>query len=80
MTLEELSTWLNVKRPPKLPDALDEIERRIIITTLAKKGISQTDAARELGYSEQSFRYRLKVLGIKSARERGIDFGRPLQE
>ncbi len=52
--LEELS----------LPERLKEIERRIIIKALKRNRLIKTKAAKELGISESTLRYRIESLGI----------------
>ncbi len=47
-----------------LPERLKEIERRIIIKALKKNRLIKTKAAKELGISESTLRYRIESLGI----------------
>ena len=54
-----------------LDKALDVIEKGIIERSLDKFGFNQSKAAQFLGMTEQTFRYKLKRLGIASARSRG---------
>lgn len=54
-----------------LDKSLDIIERGIIERSLEKFGFNQSKAATFLGMTEQTFRYKLKRLGIASARTRG---------
>jgi DNA-binding NtrC family response regulator len=53
-----------------LDRSLDIIERGIIERSLEKFGFNQSKAATFLGMTEQTFRYKLKRLGIASARAR----------
>jgi DNA-binding NtrC family response regulator len=53
-----------------LDKSLDVIEKGIIERSLEKFGFNQSKAAQFLGMTEQTFRYKLKRLGIMSARAR----------
>ena len=53
-----------------LDKSLDVIEKGIIERALDKFGFNQSKAAQFLGMTEQTFRYKLKRLGIASARAR----------
>jgi len=53
-----------------LDKSLDAIEKGIIERALDKFGFNQSRAAQFLGMTEQTFRYKLKRLGIASARAR----------
>ena len=53
-----------------LDKSLDVIEKGIIERSLEKFGFNQSKAAQFLGMTEQTFRYKLKRLGIASARSR----------
>jgi DNA-binding NtrC family response regulator len=53
-----------------LDQSLDVIEKGIIERSLEKFGFNQSRAAQFLGMTEQTFRYKLKRLGIASARSR----------
>lgn len=53
-----------------LDRSLDLIEKGIIERSLDKFGFNQSKAAQFLGMTEQTFRYKLKRLGIASARAR----------
>lgn len=53
-----------------LDKSLDAIERGIIERALDRFGFNQSRAASFLGMTEQTFRYKLKRLGIASARAR----------
>ena len=53
-----------------LDKSLDLIEKGIIERSLEKFGFNQSRAAMFLGMTEQTFRYKLKRLGIASARTR----------
>lgn len=53
-----------------LDNSLDAIEKGIIERALSKFGFNQSRAAHFLGMTEQTLRYKLKRLGIASARSR----------
>ncbi|HWP82536.1 MAG TPA: sigma 54-interacting transcriptional regulator [Bacteroidota bacterium] len=53
-----------------LDNSLDVIEKGIIERALVKFGFNQSRAATFLGMTEQTLRYKLKRLGIASARQR----------
>lgn len=53
-----------------LDNSLDAIEKGIIERALTKFGFNQSRAAHFLGMTEQTLRYKLKRLGIASARSR----------
>jgi DNA-binding NtrC family response regulator len=53
-----------------LDRSLDVIEKGIIERALERFGFNQSRAAQFLGMTEQTFRYKLKRLGIASARQR----------
>ncbi len=53
-----------------LDNSLDVIEKGIIERALGKFGFNQTKAAHFLGMTEQTLRYKLKRLGVPSARLR----------
>ncbi len=53
-----------------LDKSLDVIEKGIIERSLERFGFNQSKAAQFLGMTEQTFRYKLKRLGIASARSR----------
>jgi transcriptional regulator with GAF, ATPase, and Fis domain len=55
-----------------LPDAVGEIERKMLIDALERSGGNQSKAARELGLTEQSVRYRMRKYGLGSRRKRPI--------
>lgn len=52
-----------VERP--LPDYLDRVEREAICAALEKTGFNRTAAARDLGITFRSLRYRMQRLGIR---------------
>ncbi|MEX0602645.1 MAG: sigma 54-interacting transcriptional regulator [Bacteroidota bacterium] len=57
-------------QPFVLDNSLDTIEKGIIERALGKFGFNQSRAANFLGMTEQTLRYKLKRLGIASARQR----------
>ncbi len=48
-----------------LPDYLDRVEREAILAALARTGFNRTAAARLLGISFRTLRYRMQRLGIR---------------
>ncbi len=60
------SSLTKTSQPPvnSLDDHLDEIEKDILIEALEKTQWNKTEAARKLGISFRSIRYRLKKLGL----------------
>jgi len=50
---------------PSLPEYLDEVERKAILDALAKTNFNRTAAARLLGVTFRSLRYRMQRLGIR---------------
>jgi two-component system, NtrC family, response regulator PilR len=48
-----------------LPDYLDRVEREAILAALAKTGFNRTAAAKSLGVTFRTLRYRMQRLGIK---------------
>ncbi|MGH8705027.1 MAG: helix-turn-helix domain-containing protein, partial [Burkholderiales bacterium] len=53
-------------REVPLPDYLDRIERDAIVEALAKTGFNRTAAAKLLGITFRTLRYRMQRLGIRS--------------
>lgn len=49
-----------------LPEALRDLERKMILDSLNKKQWNLTEAAKDLGIIRQSLQYRLKKLGIEA--------------
>jgi len=70
---KDLPMYLNKKISGKiadldslpLPERLKEIERNIILTALEENGYVQTKAAKALGISESTLRYKMENLDIK---------------
>ena len=60
---------LRATRARRLPDAVGEIEQRLIQDALQRARGNQSQAARELGLSEQSVRYRLRKYRLPQARQ-----------
>ncbi len=56
------------KKGGTLMERLREEERRIILETLEDAGWNQSEAARRLGLSESTLRYRMKILEISKKR------------
>ena len=49
-----------------LPDYLDKVEREAILAALAKTGFNRTAAAKLLGVTFRTLRYRMQRLGIRN--------------
>jgi len=70
---EDLPVYLNKSRVRRisdlnslpLPERLKEIEKEIILSALEENGNVQTRAAKSLGISESTLRYRMEILGLK---------------
>jgi two-component system response regulator PilR (NtrC family) len=54
-----------------LPDYLDKMEREAILAALAKTGFNRTAAAKLLGLTFRTLRYRMQRLGIKEPDQDG---------
>jgi two-component system response regulator PilR (NtrC family) len=54
-----------------LPDYLDQVEREAILAALAKTGFNRTAAAKLLGVSFRTLRYRMQRLGIRDPGQDG---------
>jgi two-component system response regulator PilR (NtrC family) len=50
-----------------LPDYLDKVEREAILGALAKTGFNRTAAAKLLGVTFRTLRYRMQRLGIRES-------------
>jgi DNA-binding NtrC family response regulator len=61
---------LRLGRGRRLKDLVAELERSTILATLKKLGDNQSHAARELGLTEQSLRYRLRKYEGPAARQK----------
>ena len=66
--LESRPTRLRLDRGRKLADIVDEVERKLIREAMARSGGNQSRAARELGLTEQSLRYRLRKQAAEETR------------
>jgi transcriptional regulator with GAF, ATPase, and Fis domain len=55
--------------PRRLPDAIAELERRMVREAVDRHEGNQSGAARELDISEQALRYKLRKYSLPSARE-----------
>ena len=60
-----------VKVTKSLPESLSEYEEKLIQQTLIENGWNQSKAARALGISEQTIRYKMGKLGIGRAKSKG---------
>jgi len=54
-----------------LPDYLDQVEREAILAALAKTGFNRTAAAKLLGITFRTLRYRMQRLGIRDPENDG---------
>jgi len=52
-----------------LADTVDDMERRMVKQALEKTDGNQSQAARLLGLTEQSLRYRIRKYGMGGARQ-----------
>ena len=68
--LEARAPRMSLGRSKKLTDMLGNMERRLIRESLDRCGGNQSRAARELGLSEQSLRYRLRRYAISRTRQK----------
>jgi transcriptional regulator with GAF, ATPase, and Fis domain/tetratricopeptide (TPR) repeat protein len=55
-----------------LPATVEEIERRMVTEALQQAGGNQSEAARKLGLTEQSLRYRLRKYGLDPRNNRRV--------
>ncbi|OGS93462.1 MAG: sigma-54-dependent Fis family transcriptional regulator [Gallionellales bacterium GWA2_59_43] len=60
---------LGDKRP--LPEYLDRVERQALLEALQRTGFNRTAAAKLLGLTFRTMRYRMERLGIKDAQDNG---------
>ena len=67
--LEARAPRMSLGRSKKLTDMLGNMERRLIREALERGGGNQSRAARELGLTEQSLRYRLRRYSIAQTRK-----------
>jgi DNA-binding NtrC family response regulator len=67
--LEERGSAVRLSRRRRLVDMVAELERRAIREALERAGGNQSQAARELGMTEQTLRYRLKKLSPEHVRQ-----------
>jgi len=67
--LEERGATLRSGRSERLTDVVEDLERRMLTEALQKARGNQTVAARDLGMTEQSLRYRMKKYGLPSPRQ-----------
>jgi DNA-binding NtrC family response regulator len=68
--LDERRSSVRTGRGRRLPDQVEELERRRIDEALSRAHGNQTIAARELGLTEQTLRYRMKKYDVDSARNK----------
>ncbi|MEK7329778.1 MAG: sigma-54 dependent transcriptional regulator, partial [Candidatus Eisenbacteria bacterium] len=67
--LEERGTTLRLGRPQRLPELVQDLERRMLSEALQKASGNQSVAARGLGMTEQSLRYRMRKYGLPGPRQ-----------
>jgi DNA-binding NtrC family response regulator len=68
--LEERAGTVQLRGGRRLNDMVEELERKLIRDALDRANGNQSRAARELGLTEQSMRYRIKKYRLESAREK----------
>jgi transcriptional regulator with GAF, ATPase, and Fis domain len=67
--LEQRGPTLRAGRPRRLPELVEELERRELGEALQKAHGNQSLAARSLGLTEQSLRYRMRKYGLPGPRQ-----------
>jgi transcriptional regulator with GAF, ATPase, and Fis domain len=67
--LEDRGATLRPGRSRRLTDVVEEMERRMLVEALEKARGNQSVAARELGMTEQSLRYRMRKYGLPGTRQ-----------
>ena len=67
--LEERGATLRIKSSRKLNEVVADTERRILVEALQKARGNQSVAARSLGMTEQSLRYRMRKYGLPGPRQ-----------
>jgi Nif-specific regulatory protein len=66
--LEDRGTPFRIGKT-SMADVVEDVERRMLIEALQKARGNQSVAARELGMTEQSIRYRMRKYGLPSPRQ-----------
>ncbi len=66
--LEEQRTRVRITHGRSLADVMGDIERRLVQEALQRAEGNQSQAARDLGLTEQSLRYRLRKYTLEDAR------------
>jgi two-component system response regulator HydG len=67
--LGERGGTLRLSRSQRLQELVGDLERRMMVEALDKARGNQSVAARELGLTEQSLRYRMRKYGLPSPRQ-----------
>ena len=67
--LEERGTVLRLGRSGRLTEVVEDLEKKMLVEALQKARGNQSVAARELGMTEQSIRYRMRKYGLPSPRQ-----------
>jgi Nif-specific regulatory protein len=67
--LEERGATLRIGKTRRLAEVVEDVERRMLEEALQKARGNQSVAARELGMTEQSIRYRMRKYGLPSPRQ-----------
>jgi two-component system response regulator HydG len=67
--LEERGTTLRLGRTQRLTELVEDLERRMLSEALQKAHGNQSVAARGLGMTEQSLRYRMRKYGLPGPRQ-----------
>ena len=66
--LEERAGTVQLKGRRPLPEMVEELEKRMVREALERANGNQSRAARDLGITEQSIRYRMKKFGLDTVR------------
>jgi len=69
LDLETRAPRVRLERGRRLGDVIGDLERRLIRESLERAEGNQTRAARELGMTEQSLRYRLRKYAMAETRQ-----------
>jgi Nif-specific regulatory protein len=67
--LERRGSTPRITRGRRLTDTVGDVERKLVTEALARAKGNQSHAARELGLTEQSMRYRIRKYGLASSRQ-----------
>jgi Nif-specific regulatory protein len=67
--LERRGAIPRIRRGRRLAETVDEVERKLVAEALARAKGNQSHAARDLGMTEQSMRYRIRKYGLNPSRQ-----------